>query len=398
MSRSIKVAHVTTVDLSLRYLLLNQLQAISARGYEVYGLSAPGTTVKELEAGGVRFVPIPFVRATNLKPAQDLRAFVELVRVLRRERFTIVHTHTAKPDLYATWAARMAGVPIVITTLHGFLAHDLTPPFWRRLYMNLAKLGMMAADRVLSQNEEDVATAVREHICPATKIKVLGNGIDVRRFAPVNVKAEVKARVREELGIPPEAKVIGFVGRMVREKGVLELLEAAKRVRARYPSARFLFVGMIDRAKQDVVTPELADALEVSDVCIFAGHRDDLPEVYALMDVFVLPSHREGFPRTPMEASAMGVPCVVTDVRGCRTVVRNGENGLLTPMGDAEALGQAILELLDNPTRAREMGTRAREMALERFDERRVFETVLDEYTYWLAKKGIGETWKPIPA
>lgn len=398
MSRNIKVAHVTTIDLSLRYLLLNQLKAIGAQGYKVYGLSAPGATVGELERAGVRFLPVPFVRATSLKPLQDLRAFVELVRVFRQERFTIVHTHTAKPDLYATWAARMAGTPIIITTLHGFLFHEHMTPRWRSFYASMAKLGMRGADSVLSQNEEDVATAVREHICAADKIKGLGNGIDVRRFDPDNVSAETKARVRGELGIPPEAKVIGFVGRLVREKGVMELLEAAKRVRAEAPNARFLLVGMVDRAKRDVVTPELADEMGVGDVCIFAGHREDLPELYALMDLFALPSHREGFPRTPMEASAMGVPCVVTDVRGCRSTVRHGENGLLTPLGDADALARAILELLDNPTRAREMGARGRTMALERFDEQQVFHKVLDEYAFWLTKKGIGETWKPILA
>jgi glycosyltransferase involved in cell wall biosynthesis len=105
--------------------------------------------------------------------------------------------------------------------------------------------------------------------------------------------------------------------------------------------------------------------------------------------VFALPSHREAFPRAPMEASAMGVPCVVTNVRGCRTAVKHGENGLLVPLGDVDALAAALLELLQNKTRAHEMGLRGRQMALERFDERKVFETVLNEYTYWLQQKRI---------
>jgi glycosyltransferase involved in cell wall biosynthesis len=388
----ISVAHVTTIDLSLRYLLLNQLETIQARGYRVYGLSAPGPKVSELERAGIRFIPIPFVRATSLKPIPDARAFFELVKVFRRERFTIVHTHTAKPDLFATWAARIAGVPVVITTLHGFLAHDGMTPFWRRFYLQLAKIGMAAADSVLSQNDEDLETAAREHICPPDKMKFLGNGIDVVRFDPARFSPETRAQMRAELGIPPDAPVVGFVGRLVRDKGVPELLAAAVKTRTEIPNARFLFVGMIDHAKADAVTPEMAKAYGVAEACIFTGQREDMPELFSVMDVFALPSYREAFPRAPMEASAMGVPCVVTNVRGCRTAVKEGENGLLVPLGDVDALAGALSDLLMDRQKSEVMGVRARQMALERFDERRVFDTVLDEYAFWMEKKGLAGT------
>jgi glycosyltransferase involved in cell wall biosynthesis len=180
---------------------------------------------------------------------------------------------------------------------------------------------------------------------------------------------------------------VGFVGRLVAEKGVGELLEAARLVRARHPEVRFLFVGAVDEEKADRVTP--AAARELGNACVFAGQRDDMPELYLAMDVFALPSHREGFPRAPMEASAMKVPCVVTDVRGCRQAVRHGENGLLVPFRDVPALVDAILSLLADRELARRLGEGGRRRALAEFDERRVVATVLSEYERLLCAKGL---------
>jgi glycosyltransferase involved in cell wall biosynthesis len=181
--------------------------------------------------------------------------------------------------------------------------------------------------------------------------------------------------------------VVGIVARLVREKGLLEFFAAARVVRERVPGVRFLLVGPVDTEKRDAVTPEVANEHGIGDICHFVGTRLDMPEMYALMDVLVLPSHREGFPRAPMEASAMTVPCVVTDIRGCREAVEHGRNGLLVPLGDIQALADAMVELLTDRERARRMGMEGRRMALERFDERHVFERVLAEYERLLREK-----------
>jgi glycosyltransferase involved in cell wall biosynthesis len=185
--------------------------------------------------------------------------------------------------------------------------------------------------------------------------------------------------------------VIGFVGRLVAEKGVKELLLAARAVRRRFPAVRFLMVGAHDAERPDHLAPadlaHLVDGLEGA--CVFTGVREDMPELYAAMDVFALPSYREGFPRSPMEAAAMNVPCVVTDVRGCRQVVAHGRNGLLVPVGVSSALAEALLALLEDPVRARRMGDEGRRRALAEFDERRVFAIVLEEYERLLQAKGL---------
>jgi len=387
----VRVAHVTTIADSLEALLANQLHAIRAQGFDVAGVSAAGRAVQALERSGIRHVPVPFVRATGLTPWSDLRAFAELVRVFRRERFTIVHTHTAKPDLYAAMAARVAGVPIVVTTLHGFLFHDLTPPNKRRFYAGLARLGMRCCDVVLSQNPEDVDTARRDHICAPDKIEVLGNGIDLTRFDRARADEARRTALRADLGIASDAPVIGFVGRLVEEKGVLDLFEAMRLLRASHPRARLLLIGMIDDAKQDAIRPATAERHGVADMCIFTGHRRDLPELYSLMDVSVLPSHREGFPRTPMEASAMGVPVVATNIRGCRTAVEDGRTGLLVPVRDPIALARALRSLLDSPDRRRAMGAEGRLVAHQKFDERVVFDKVLSTYQRLLAARGLSQ-------
>jgi glycosyltransferase involved in cell wall biosynthesis len=384
---SARVAHVTTVAGSLRHLLLGQLCTLRDHGYEVTGVSSPGPEASALASRGIGHVAVPMTR--RLTPLADVRSLLRLYRVMRRGRFTIVHTHTPKPGLLAQVAARLARVPVVVNTIHGFYFHDRMPRAARRFYVALERVAGRCSDLILSQNEEDVATALRERIAAPGQIRHLGNGIDLQRFDPARFDAPARVRTRAALGISAEAPVVGFVGRLVAEKGVRELLEAARIVRRSHPGVRFLLVGHTDHEKADRVSPEAARELDGEGTCVFAGFREDMPELYLAMDVFVLPSQREGFPRAPMEASAMKVPCVVTDVRGCRQAVRAGDNGLLVPVGDARALAEAICGLLDDRSLARRLGEQGRRRAIEEFDERRVFAIVLSEYERLLGAKGL---------
>ncbi|HEC35633.1 MAG TPA: glycosyltransferase family 1 protein [Anaerolineae bacterium] len=383
-----KVAHITTIDMSLRYLLLNQLCSLQQAGYEVVGISSPGPDVPTIEAAGIRHISVTMTR-NPFTPLQDLKALWQLYRIFGRQHLTIVHTHNPKPGFLGQIAARTAGVPIIVNTLHGFYFHDHMHPALRRFYITLEKIAARCSDVILSQNREDIETAIRKEICPPEKIKHLGNGIDVERFNPASLSLHDVACKRLEVGLPDEARVVGFVGRLVREKGLLELFAAARIVRKRVPEVRFLFVGPVDTHKRDALTPDTAQEYGIADACHFLGMRHDMPELYALMDVFVLPSHREGFPRAPMEASAMKVPCVVTDIRGCREAVEHGRNGLLVPLGDVQALADAIVELLTDREKPRRMGEEGRRTALERFDERLVFEKVKAEYARLLREKGL---------
>jgi glycosyltransferase involved in cell wall biosynthesis len=373
----VKVAHITTVDISLRYLLLNQLLNIQQAGYRVVGISAPGPEVSVLETAGIRHISVPMTRKIN--PFSDLLTLWRLYVLMRRERFTIVHTHTPKPGLFGQLAAKMAGVPIIISTVHGYFFHDNMSPLMRQFYITLEKVAALCSSTILSQNKEDIQTAISEKICPPTKIRLLGNGIDLAQFNPQRYSDAEVISYRRQLGLANNTQVVGFVGRLAaRRKGFLDLLAAGQKVIAQFPDTRFLIVGGTDSGKEDAIEPSIAEKYDLADHCLFLGHRPnaELPILYRLMNMLVLPSLFEGVPRVVMEAAAMGIPAVVTDVKGNREVVEPHRNGLLVPYGQPEMLAQAIIELLTDRDRARYMGNKARKIALGRFDEQLVFEKV----------------------
>lgn len=384
---TVKVAHLTTVDMSVRHLLLNQLLELKRAGFDVTAISASGPDIGPVEAAGIRHLAVSFTR--RMSPASDLKALFQLWWIFRRERFTIVHTHQAKAALLGQLAARAAGVPIVVNTLHGFYFHDRTPPAKRAAWIALERAQALFSDLILSQNPEDVETAVDARICRRTRIEYLGNGIDLDRFNPDALAPEARRCVRSELGFDEDTEVVGFVGRLVREKGILDLFAAFRKVRGRRPRARLLVVGPEDRVKPDSVSNRTAQEYGLADAAVFVGYRHDMPRLYSAMNVCVLPSHREGFPRSPMEASAMGVPSVATNIRGCRQVVRPEENGLLVPVGDPAALAAAIERILADSSLAARMAASGRALARREFNERDAFARVRDAYRRLLKAKGV---------
>ena len=237
----VRVAHVATVDSTLRFLLLGQLARLRDEGFDVTGISAAGPWADDLERAGIRFIEWPHItRAWD--PRADGRAFASLVRVLRRERFDIVHTHTPKPGILGRIAARMAGVPVVVNTVHGFYA---TPSdrFLRRLaVLGIEAIAARFSHLELFQSEEDLDWSRRRGVA-RRHAALLGNGADLTRFAPDAVPAERVDALRDELGIAREAPVVVTVARLVAEKGYRELFAAARIVRRAMPETRFLVVG-----------------------------------------------------------------------------------------------------------------------------------------------------------
>ena len=207
---------------------------------------------------------------------------------------------------------------------------------------------------------------------------LLGNGTDVDHFEPAAVPRERLTLLRRELGIDRSDLVVGTIGRLVAEKGYREFFDAARRIRGEDPRVRFLAVGDPDPSKADALRAGELRAAGVD--VIFTGWRDDVRDLLGLMDVFVLASWREGMPRSAIEAAAMGKPLVLTDIRGCREVVRPGVEGLLVPPRSPSALADAITLLLHDPALRQRMGEAARRRAVERFDERRVTADLVDAY------------------
>jgi glycosyltransferase involved in cell wall biosynthesis/ribosomal protein S18 acetylase RimI-like enzyme len=377
VNRPLRVAHLTTTDLTLRYLLLGQLRRLAAEGYEVTAISAPGPNGAALEAEGIRF--LPWRNATRAwNPVADLKALAELVALLRRERFDLVHTHNPKPGVLGRVAARLAGTPLVVNTVHGLYATPEDRLRKRAAVLGAEWLAGRCSDLELYQSEEDLRWAARLRLARRGRSHLLGNGTDVGHFDPARVPPERAAALRRELGIPADAVVVGAVGRLVAEKGYRELFAAARAVRLADPRVRFLAVGAPDLEKADAITEaELAEAAE--DVVV-TGWRDDVRDLLAVMDVFVLASWREGMPRSAIEAAAMGRALVLTDIRGCREVARHDREALLVPPRDPDALAGTISRLAADPALRERLGVAARARALERFSEDQVAERVVSHY------------------
>jgi glycosyltransferase involved in cell wall biosynthesis/ribosomal protein S18 acetylase RimI-like enzyme len=378
------VAHIATVDLTVQFLLMPQLRRLREEGFDVTAISAPGPWRDEIEAEGIRFLPWPHA-TRSWDPSSDARAFGELIGILRRERFDLVHTHTPKAGILGRIAARAMGVPAIVNTVHGLYAtpHD---PFHRRAgVLAVERIAAWCSDLELYQSHEDLRWARRIGLVRRRRSALLGNGCDLSVFDPDRVPAKRRASLRRELGIPEDAPVVGTIGRLVSEKGYRELFAAARMVRRELPEARFLVVGQHEPGKTDSITSDEIAAAE-GDV-IFAGWRADTPDLLAAMDVFALPSWREGVPRSAIEASAMGVPMVLTDIRGCREVVRHEREGLLIPVRSPSRLSEAIVRLLRDPSLRARMGASARARAEERFDERRVEDLLVRAYAKLLPRR-----------
>lgn len=381
---TVKVAHLTTVDMSLRFLVFPQLEAVRNAGGESIGISAPGPWVAELEDAGIRHIPLEAsTRGMNLWA--DLRAIRQLWRVLRTERLDLLHTHNPKPGLYGRVLGRLAGVPIVVNTVHGLYATDDDPLSKRILVYALEALAARFSDAELVQNREDLDLMERLRIASPKRMRLLGNGVDLSRFDPEKLDPGRADRVRRELGVADGQILAGVVGRLVAEKGYPELFEAFRTLGSRYVLA---CVGPHDPDKSDAIDPVLMERAR-RDGVRFLGMREDVEDIYPAMDLFVLPSHREGFPRAAMEAAAMGLPIVATNIRGCRQVVTPGHNGLLVPVGAPGALAEAILTIGEDAELRERMGQASRAKARAEFDERRVVEIVMGTYRDVALDKGL---------
>lgn len=369
-----RLLHVTTTDMSLELLLGPQLRAFRDAGFEVHTASAPGPFVGALVADGIVHHPLRHAtRATA--PARDARALVELWRLFRRLRPDIVHTHNPKPGVYGRVAARLARVPLVVNTQHGLYAQPGDRLARRAPVYALERVAAAFSDAELVQNEEDVATLRRLRV-PAAKLTVLGNGIDLARFRPDD---DVRADVRRELGVDAATVVVGAVGRLVWEKGYAELFAAARSILACRRDVAFVVAGPFDADKGDPLSAADVAAAEGAGVR-FLGHRDDPERLYQAFDVYVLASHREGFPRSAMEAAATGLPIVACDIRGCRQVVEDGVTGLLGPVRDAGALQHGIERLVADGALRRSMAEAARAKAVRDFDQQAVIDRTLAAY------------------
>lgn len=372
--------HVTTVPETLGFFR-GQIAFFKERGFAVHAVSSPGVLLKEAASReGIPVYPVAMPRRISL--IADLKALYQLFRLFRRFQPDIVHAHTPKGGLLGVLAARLARVPIVIYTMRG-LPYVTATGVKRKILMGTETLACRLADRVLAVSFSLSQQALDMGFCSPAKIRVLScgssNGVDAKgRFNPYKINPDLPRAIRNLYQIPSDALVIGYVGRIVRDKGMVELGEAWQRLRDAFPELYLLLVGPLE--PQDPIPDLLLKQLEDDPRVVFTGGVEDTVSYYTAIDILVLPTYREGFPNTPLEAAAMELPVVATRVDGCVDAVVDGVTGLLVPPGDRAALPRAISQLLLNPAQREQMGKEGRQRVLQDFRPEVIWQGLYDTY------------------
>ena len=378
MKNRLKILQVCASDATAAKLLSPLIERLQEEGHEVAVACAQGRFTDELRADGLVVYPVPLDRSLN--PWKALRALVSLWRLMRREKPDIVHVHNPVAAALGRLAAWLAGVPVVIYTAHGFYFHENMKPWAKWLTIGAEWFLGRFHDLLLTQSAEDAQAAANYRITPAHRTTWIGNGVDITHYKP----GKDATSFREDFGISSDDAVVGYVGRLVAEKGMHELLDAMELVAEKIPRAVLIVAGdnnvFGDRDTSTNSAIESRAGGMTSFRTVFTGFTDRVDELMSAIDVFALPSYREGMPRSIIEAMASGRPVVATNIRGCREEVVDGLTGYLVPVRDGRALGEALVKVLSAPHRAAEMGRLGRLRAEEHFDENVVLDREMAAY------------------
>ena len=378
--KPIVLFHVTTVPETFGFLR-GQIAFIKERGFEIHAIASPGVLLDET---GVRenIQVHPVVMHRKISPLADLRALYNLFRLFRYYKPTIVHAHTPKGGLLGVLAARIALVPVVIYGMRGL--PFVTAFGFKKTILCLSEIvACRLSNLVLAVSFGIRQCAISHRFCQEKKLIVLGqgssNGVDAEsRYNPGKLPAGTREKIRRDLQIPSDSIILGYVGRIVRDKGLVELEEAWQDLRQRFPKLYLLLSGPVE--PQDPVPSQVLARLQEDPRVRFTGWVNYMPPIYASMDILILPTYREGFPNTPLEAAAMKLPVVTTQVDGCVEAVLNGVTGLLVPPRDSRALAEVLERLLLNPDLRRTMGQAGRRRVLKEFKPERLWELLYKQY------------------
>lgn len=387
--RNVSLLHTSTVPSTL-FFLNGQTEFMRSRGFDISVLSSPDSVLESLHQE--QRIPVYGVEMPRrITPVHDLFALRRIHHIMRDVRPDIVHAHTPKGGLLGTIAAWFARVPIRIYHIRG-LPFVTATGYKRRLLTMSEKMSCRLATQVLCVSYSVRELLISEGLCPAWKVKVLRygsmNGVSAeRRFNPAHLAESTRGEVRAEYGIPDDARVIGFVGRIVRDKGLSELAEAWQILRDRYPDLHMIVVGPFE--PQDPVSPETEHVLRTDERIHLTGLQGDIPRLYRAMDIVALPTYREGFNNTLLEAAAMELPAVTSAVPGCTDVVVDGVTATLVPPRDGRALADALARYLDDPEMCRRHARAARERVLRDFRPEDMWESLYQEYQRLLGQSAI---------
>jgi len=395
------VLYAMTTDDTLR-LLDGQLRYLRKKGFDVTYIASAGRIRDEVSpqhfvslTQGVRTIEVPMAR--KIAPLQDLVSLWRLCRIMRALRPAVANVGTPKAGLLAGFAAWLNRVPCRVYTLRG-LRFETMNGLRRLLLIYTERLACRFAHRVICVSPSLREKAIAFGLTVRERTVVFGsgssNGVDASRFAPTPERVRRAAELRCELGIPSEAPVVGYAGRLTNDKGIPELVEAFLRLGEQLPGLRLLLLGRFE--DEDPLDFETRRCLETHPLVVFAGVVEDIAPYYAIMDVLVLPSHREGFPNVVLEAQAAGKPVVAARATGIVDAVVNGETGLLFPVGDAAALADALQRLLSDKAWSSKLGRAGQERIKREFRQETIWEALNEEYRRLIRMRGLSLPLVPV--
>jgi len=383
-----KLIRLTTVPISMNIILKGQLGYMN-QFFEVIGVT--GYDEKHFneiaQREGIRMKAVDMAR--TIAPFKDLRALWQLYRFFEAEKPTIVHTHTPKAGLLGMLAAFLARIPVRMHTVGGMPLTEVKGA--KRVLLNwMERLTYACAHGVYPNSKGLQEIIIAEQFCHPDKLKVLANGgsngINTDVFKPDYIPdaAQKKVEMRQSLGIKEADIVLCFIGRIAKEKGMIELLPVFERLQQKYP-IQLILVGVFE--KYYGALPEiLVKRIENNPDIHFLGRFDDVRPYYAMSDIFVFPSYREGFPNAVLEAGAMGLPSIVTDINGCNEIIENRKNGLIIAPKSELELEKALLALLEQPALYDSLSKQARPTIVQYFRREFVWAEMLKEYQFQINK------------
>jgi len=360
------IAFLSHLDLNLYLFRLPIMKKLVEDGHKVYAVCPRGDKFNLFKKDGIEAISYNIERS-SLNPLKELKAIFNIYRAIKPLELDILHTFTAKPNIYGTLAGKMAKVPTIINLVEGlgsfYIEDSLKNIVVRNVIEKLYKLVFLMSDRVVFVNSDDPAYLANRGVIKKYQIQVIKSvGIDTKEFNPLAVDKERILKLRETLNVQDKI-VILMVARAIWHKGIREYYESAS-ILSNYQNVQFILVGDIDKGNHSSANEAFLKNGEV----LWLGHRDDILELTAMSDIYVLPSYREGVPRTLLEAISMSKPIVTTNTVGCREVVKDAYNGFLVPIRNSKALADKIEILIKDKDKRKIMGGNGRIRAINEFD------------------------------
>ena len=375
-----KLIRITTIPLSLEKLLEGQLSFMN-KYYKVIAVSAEKKRLDNYGSeNGVDTFHVEMTRA--ITPIQDLKSLIKLSGYLRKEKPTIIHTHTPKAGIIGMLAGKIAGVPIRLHTVAGLPLLE-TSGIKRKILDFVEKLTYNLATRVYPNSFELKKICLELGYAREEKLKVLGkgssNGIDTVYFDPEKYTDSEKSSLRKELNIPENDFVYIFVGRLVKEKGINELVQSFVQINKEMPDTTLLLVGPFEQ-DLDPVDDNIFETIRTHEKIVTTGYQQDVRSYFAISNVLTFPSYREGFPNVVLQAGAMSLPSIVTDINGCNEIIQSKENGLIIPVKDSEAVKSAMQTLYKDRNLCSKLTLNARKLIQMNYERKQFWNILLKEY------------------